>query len=580
MRQSNYDHQPFIEVDTCISEAFEGYPDITTQLQMAIGRNGILTIECYPGVRIAEILSGFKSMLPISRVFLSEEAAKSPEEMTELISDNMTEDRVFGVMSHHHLIDFFDQDKLENLRNKLCMESEGITLLIGIGASLIHEGDSLIYADLPRWEIQKRYRSGELANWRMNNHDEDPLRKYKQGYFIEWRVADRHKQTLFEKMDYLLDTTLKINPKMVTRTGFLAGLKLATKRPFRLVPFFDPGVWGGQWMKENLGLDDSQANYAWCFDCVPEENSLIMKYGQVMLEVPSINLVLMHPKELLGVKVFEQFGAEFPIRFDFLDTVKGQNLSLQVHPLKAYIKEVFGMSYTQDESYYILDTAEDAYVYLGIKTGRDPDKMLRELELANQGGKPFEAEKYVNKIPTKKHDHFLIPAGTVHCSGAGTMVLEISATPYIFTFKLWDWDRLGMDGLPRPVHIEHGKKVIQFDRTTKWTYENLVNRIVEVDSGDGWREERTGLHELEFIETRRHWFSKKVIHHTAGSVNVLNLIEGEEAIVESPENAFQPFVVHFAETFIVPNEVGLYTIRPYGASEGKTIGTIKATVRI
>ena len=79
--------------------------------------------------------------------------------------------------------------------------------------------------------------------------------------------------------------------------------------------------------------------------------------------------------------------------------------------------------------------------------------MIDELETAQEDGGDFDAEKYVEKWPIKKHDHILIPAGTVHCSGADTVVLEISATPYIFTFKLWDWGRMGLDGKPRPISI-------------------------------------------------------------------------------------------------------------------------------
>ena len=95
---------------------------------------------------------------------------------------------------------------------------------------------------------------------------------------------------------------------------------------------------------------------------------------------------------------------------------------------------------------------------------------------------------------------------------------------------------------------------------------------------DGWREERSGLHEREFIETRRHWFTKPVRHHTCGGVNVLNLIEGPEAVVESPDGAFEPFLVHYAETFIVPAAVGPYTIRPTGQPVAP-LATIKASVR-
>jgi len=159
------------------------------------------------------------------------------------------------------------------------------------------------------------------------------------------------------------------------------------------------------------------------------------------------------------------------------------------------------------------------------------------------------------------------------------MVLEISATPYIFTFKLWDWGRLGLDGRPRPIHLEHGLTNIQWDRTTRWVESSLVNHFETVAAGEGWREERTGLHELEFIETRRHWFQALVRHNTHGTVHVLNLVEGSEAIVESPEGKFEPFIVHYAETFIVPAAVGEYTIRPSGVGEGQMCGTMLAYVR-
>jgi mannose-6-phosphate isomerase class I len=250
-----------------------------------------------------------------------------------------------------------------------------------------------------------------------------------------------------------------------------------------------------------------------------------------------------------------------------------------VHPTTGYAQEHFGIHYTQDESYYILDAKEDACVYLGLQEDISPGNMIRDLRKSNENGISFDAEQYVKKWSIKKHDHILIPAGTVHCSGKNSMVLEISATPYIFTLKLWDWGRMGLDGKPRPINIERGKEVIDWTFTPERTKRELKDICEVVATGDGWTEERTGLHEREFIETRRHWFTKKVIHHTMGSVNVLNLIEGREAIVESPSKAFDPFVVHYAETFVIPEQVKEYSIAPYGESAGKRVATIKAFVR-
>jgi mannose-6-phosphate isomerase class I len=251
---------------------------------------------------------------------------------------------------------------------------------------------------------------------------------------------------------------------------------------------------------------------------------------------------------------------------------------LQVHPLAEYIRDHFGMPYTQDESYYILDAGPDAVVYLGLKEAVDRSRMIADLKRAQVHGRPFPVEKYVTAWPARKHDHFLIPAGTIHCSGRNAMVLEVSATPYIFTFKLWDWGRMGLNGEPRPIHLEHGIRNVQWNRTTDWVRRELINRVEPLASGAGWSEERTGLHTLEFIETRRHWFSGPAPHDTQGTVNVLNLVEGDEALVESPSGAFEPFPVHYAETFIVPAAVGLYTIRP-ARNAGPRMATIKAFVK-
>jgi len=540
----------------------------------------IISVETYHGVYDEEIIKELKDGLSPDLFISVNSALLAQDQIKKLVYPDVTDDRIFGYMTRLKIEQFFDPEKTSLLKKQVSQCKKGLVIIYGIGAFLFEvKSDILVYADMARWEIQQRFRRHEISNIGVTNHNEDFASQYKQAFFVDWRVCDKLKKTLFDKIDFLLDTNQKDNPKMISGAAHLAGLQEAVSRPFSVVPFFDPGPWGGQWMKEVCGLDESVKNFAWCFNCVPEENSLLLEFEETIVEIPSINLVFYYPQKLLGEKVYGRFGDEFPIRFDYLDTIDGGNLSLQVHPLTEYIQEQFGVHYTQDESYYMMEARPGAVVYLGLKEGVDAKSMLAELKDAQNGDVEFNAEKHVQTWPVKKHDHYLIPAGTVHCSGKDSVVLEISATPYIFTFKLWDWGRLGLDGLPRPINIEHGEKVIQWERTKSWTEKELVNPVEEIACGDGWREERTGLHEREFIETRRHWFTKKVKHNTNGGVNVLNVVEGDEIIVESPKNKFEPFVVRYAENCILPAVVGEYTIRPYGKSEGKECATIKAYVR-
>ncbi len=580
---TGYDRQPSVALPagSVIWSGPEAWTELDAAARAAAGsRPAVIVIDTYPGVELPALIAELRANLPGHDVVDVEAAAAHPVEAIDaLIGRNLTDDRVFGVLGHFTLDEFYDDARLEALARTVAA-SERPVVLVGWGAALTPVSpDVLVLADLARWEIQLRQRRG-ATNWRTDNADEDSLRKYKRGFFVEWRVADRHKRTLFERIDYLLDTNTSIREAgMITGDAFRGALANATAGPLRVVPFFDPGVWGGQWMKDRFDLDRSATNYAWCFDCVPEENSLLLEAGGRAVEIPAIDLVLREPRGLLGEKTFARFGAEFPIRFDFLDTMGGGNLSLQVHPLTDYIQNTFGMHYTQDESYYLLDADEDAVVYLGLKTGVDPEAMIEELQAATDGEHPFDAERYVNRIPARKHDHFAIPAGTVHASGANSMVLEISATPFIFTFKLWDWGRVGIDGIPRPIHVEHGSRNIQWERDTAWVERNLLGRVEVVAEREGVREERTGLHELEFIEVRRHWFTDEARHDTDGTVNVLNLVEGDEVEIVSPTGAFAPYRIHYAETFIVPAAVGPYVVRRTSGSTSERFATVKAYVR-
>ena len=567
--KSEYDCFPKTTIKN--HKAFRGYDEIYHELNNKMNNSSVVVFDYYPGVdeeEVYELIKRFNFSLEINM----HDIFKDGKTMSEQMEYNLTDDRVFGKMYYGNLVDFIDEEKLEEAQNKIKEQKESV-IVYGVGAGLVSHGDVYVYFDMARWEIQLRYRKG-MANYNVDNYDEDILKKYKRGYFIEWRIADKHKFDCFNCFDYVVDTNKSKDPKMISSDTFKESLRLLAQKPFRTVPYFDPGVWGGQWMKEVCNLDKDQSNYAWSFDGVPEENSILFDYDGITFELPAMDLVLYQPKELLGEQVYARFGAEFPIRFDFLDTMEGQNLSLQVHPLTEYIKKNFGMSYTQDESYYILDAKEDAHVYLGLKEGIDKEEMIRDLESAQRKEIVFDADKYINKFPAKKHDHFLIPAGTCHCSGKNAMVLEISATPYIFTFKLWDWQRLGLDGLPRPINIEHGKHVIQWNRTTEWVKENLVNAIYEVkEEENDCKIEHTGLHELEFIETRRYTVKDNSFHKTYGTVNMLNLIDGKSAIIEGD---FEPFIVHYAETFIIPASIKEYTIKPYDCDEVKVL---KAYVR-
>ena len=572
-----YNLQPEIKVNHA-AQTWNSYEEILEELKQQLddGKKTI-TLECYPGVYLSELEEHLLNQLTDVRLIKADDYAYDAETVTKKIAANMTDDRVFGIMSHATLDDFYPDYEVKQLQKELVKEKKAVVVYCTGAAILQPQPDLLCYADLTRWEIQKRHRAG-MPNWKAANEQEDNLKKVIRGFFFEWRVADRLKQKITDQIDYLIDTNVPEQAKMVDGTSYRVALDQIVEQPFRLVPYFDASVWGGQWMKKEFNLDPNQENFGWAFDGVPEENSLCLNFSGTKIEIPAINVVHQRPIALLGKKVQARFGNEFPIRFDYLDTVGGGNLSLQVHPRVDYIQDKFGMPYTQNESYYILQASEKSTIYLGVKEGTEKAELFEELRKAEKGDYRFPDEKYINCFPVKKHDHYSIPAGTIHCGGPDTVVLEISQTPYIFTFKLWDWERLGLDGVPRPVHLAHGEENVNTDFDTAWVKENLINPFETLKEDNESRVEKTGLHELEFIETHRHWFKKEVSVQVHQSVNMLNLVEGEAITVESLNGSFEPFEIHYGETFIVPEAIKEYKLVNQG-DPTKEVAVLQAFVR-
>ncbi len=193
-------------------------------------------------------------------------------------------------------------------------------------------------------------------------------------------------------------------------------------------------------------------------------------------------------EQILGPDVAARFGASFPIRLDYLDTLEGGHLSIQCHPSEEYARDVFGIPYTQHETYYVVDTTPGAKVFLGLREDADLDAFREAAEAAERPGIPFDPERFLQAHPAEQHRLYLIPAGTPHASGAGNLVLEISATPYLYTLRFYDWLRRNLDGELRPVHLAHAFANLDPTRRGESVQRDLVQDPVVKTSGPGFAE--------------------------------------------------------------------------------------------
>ncbi len=495
-----------------------------------------------------------------------DEAQKSASEIEKLVAP-FTGDpgAVWGTKASLELAEFFDSEML----NRITIDtSADVNIAIGIGASLIGWDAPLVYVDIPKNEIQYRSRAGTVTNLGSDQKD-SASDMYKRFYFVDWPVLNAHKERILNDITVVADAQWKDSLNWILSTDLTTALKALSHSVFRVRPWFEAGAWGGHWMQERFaGLNKNAVNYAWSFELIVPENGLIFESDGNLLEI-SFDFLMFAEKEAVLGKHAAIFGSEFPIRFDFLDTVEGGNLSIQCHPSVEYIRKEFGENITQDETYYILDCREGANVYLGFQENIIQEEFEQALEHSQESGTEIDITKYVQSHPAKKHDLFLIPNGTIHSAGADNLVLEISATPYIFTFKMYDWMRPGLDGNPRPINIDHAFKNLNFKRKGKRVEQELISKQVVIDQRDNWQIVHCPTHAEHFYDVHRIEFDGEINIPTNNSCHILMLVEGTAITVTTADGTTQNF--SFAETFVIPASATSYRVVNHGNEKAKLI---------
>jgi len=452
--------------------------------------------------------------------------------------------------------------------------AEGVLVVFGPGAALVQH-DVLWYADLPKRYAEAAINAGEAVN--LGQPDGAGCGTTKRLFYIDWPLLDRHRAGIAGRIDRWLDLQDPTAPASLDGTALRRTIAELARQPFRTRSTFNTTPWGGHWAQRSLGVNQGARNTALGYELIaPESGVLIGDRAEAQVEIPFQLIVSQHPEDILGPDVYDEFGSSFPIRFDYLDTVDGGNLSVHCHPQADYMRQVFGWPYTQHESYYVVVGGEGRRVFLGLRGDVDIAAFERAAHDAYHEGRPLDIEQYVQTFTADRHRLFMIPAGTPHGSSEGNVVLEVSATPYLYSLRFYDWLRRDADGSHRPVHVDHAFANLNAERIGPDVEHELLQAPRRVRQGDGWYEELLGALPDVFFEVRRTALDPDASAEddTAGRFHVLNVVEGEAVEIETTGNA--PQRLNYAETLVVPAAVGRYRIRQLG---GTPVRIVKALVR-
>ena len=523
--------------------------------------------------------------------FDAAELYKSSDDLERLLAENLPTDReidpvlLFGKVFHGGIEHLFDGDKLETQKASWrCLKDDEsgekeVVCIYGCGAAcdaLRNILDVTAYYDVTPMQVAMRVQDGKVKPLG-DAGNRDKRHVFRRLYYFDFELSVQHRQRLIKdgSIDFYVDGNQPDNLKLMPLSAFKEILATLVKYPFRCKPVYLEGVWGGHFITKLRHLPEDMKNCAWVFDLIPNEVSLLIKVGKNSLDVPYPTFFRCEGEALMGKECVERFKGVFPIRFNYDDTYAGDgNMSIQVHPPAAYAKKHFGEPFQQDESYYVVKTG-GSRTYLGLQDAADAADFFRQVKKAETEHVSFDYDQYVNSFESREGDQFLLPGGTIHASGKNQVVLEIgSCTVGSYTFKLYDYLRLDLDGIPRPIHSKHGEAVLNHNTCRSVAARELKPQPRLLREGPGWRELIIGEHDNIFFSLRRLEFDRTIQDDTQGKFHVLDLVWGDEVLVYSLSDPEYFFRQKYCEMVVVPASMGKYGVLNLGDTPCKITKTL------
>ena len=414
-----------------------------------------------------------------------------------------------GQLSGH---DFFGKIPTESRIRGIPKETSQ-TVCFGPGSGAFHDR-VVIYLDRPK-------RISEAVAISKN-------KRLQRLYFYDWPISDRQRDSVIKDCHLYVDISNLQNPTGIKSADLGNLMQDISKDTFRTVPYFNNAIWGGNWAQNTLGMNVELLRTALGYEFIAPESAIQISNNRSEMEIPISVLLIFDAEGFVGPEVAKYFKGDFPIRFDYLDTLNGENLSIHVHPGSQQMQEIFGVLLGQEESYYLMVASVESVIYLGLD-----DK--------------YTGPESVVAHPAEAGQLYLIPHGTPHGSGKGNVVLEVSTTPYMYSLRLHDWERLNSTGFPRPLNEKLALSAMESSNHRGQMSADLLPRPQTLDSGINFL--------LEILGSRLDWYFE---------VLRLKLDSGASYSLDLKESFFLVTVVagdfieangkeySYAETFIAP----------------------------
>ena len=313
--------------------------------------------------------------------------------------------------------------------------------------------------------------------------------------------------------------------------------------PLKFEDIFKTVVWGGEKIAPFKGVQTDQHNIgeSWELSGVKGNESVVANgplAGHTITE-----LACQYKELLLGKKVYEATGTEFPLLIKFIDA--RDDLSVQVHPDDTLAGTRHNGSKGKTEMWYVVQADEGAHLMAGLSRQTTPQEYESKVN-------DNTVTEILKDYKVREGDTFFIPAGRVHSIGKGCFIAEIQQTSDI-TYRIYDFGRLGLDGKPRELHTELAKDAI--DYTVLDDYRTHYPQVTDSENT---------LVSCKYFTTSLFDLSQSVTKDIASldSFLIAICIDGQGTISDGHGNTIQ---IRKGETILLPADSLSATFTPDGS---------------